>query len=172
MTKKRNKSGKNRRHFVAIPFSNAMALGTLADETVQATGLTPVFGEDIYIISVDITAIIRDLTGGEVPLYIGLAHGDLSVGEILEALNAEVINPDDIIARERARRPVRKIGGFADGIGVNLSLNDGRKIRQKVGFSVGEGFSLDVWIKNQSGATLTTGAILEIDGVIYGRWQR
>ncbi len=169
MTKKKSK--KNRRNFVAIPFTGALALSTLADETVSKVALTAAFGEDIYIISVDITPSIRGHTAQEVPIFIGLNHGDLSVGEILEAINAELTDPDDIIAKERARRPVRKIGGFSGSLAEPI-INDGKKIRQKVGFSVGDGHTLDLWAKNQSGAALTTGGIIEFDGVIYGRWQR
>lgn len=172
MTKKRKKINRNRQNFVAIPFSNASALGALTDETIIKSSLTPAFGEDIWIISVDINFIIRDGTSGETPLFVGLAHGDYTVAEILEAVNAEVTDPDDKIAQEHAKRKVRKIGAVYSMGTAPQRFNDGKIFRQKVQFSVGDGHTIDFWIKNQSGATLTTGGVLEMDGVIYGRWQR
>jgi len=168
---KKKRSGKNRKNFVAIPFSNALALATLTDETVIKNDIIGTLGEGLYIISVDINVVIRDLTAGETPLFFGVAHNDLTVAEILEAINAEVTDFDDIVARERARRPVRKIGAFAGALADPI-FNDGRKYRQTVKFMIGEGNTLAFFLKNQSGATLTTGAIIEYDGTIFGRWQR
>ncbi len=170
MTKKKFK--RNRKGFVAIPFSGTLALGTLADETVIKADLTAVFGEDLYIISVDALWALRDHTPGETPLQLGFSHGDLSTAEVLENLNAEVINPDDIIAKERARRPVRTVGHFSKGGVGEQTLNDGKLLRTKVKFMVGNGFSLSFWVCNRNGSSLTTNAIVEINGVIYGRWVR
>ncbi len=169
--KKKTRTGVNRKNFVAIPFSKSLPLGTLADETVIKTSLLNAFGEDIFIMSIDCTFALREFSVNEAPLFFGYAHGDLTVAEILEAINAEVTDPDDIIANEFARRPVRKVGGFV-GDEVEPIYNDGKKVRQRIKFSVGDGHTIDVWVKNQSGAILTTGAILELDGVIFGRWQR
>ncbi len=172
MARKRSKSKKNRKGFIAIPFTAQLALSTLASLTVlDAAVLSATWGEDIFIISVDSYWSLRDLTPGEGPIIVGFAHGDLSVGEIAENLNAEVTDPDDIIARERARRPVRKAGQFT-GLLANEALNDGKKLRTRLKFSVGEGHNLAFWARNDSGATLTTGAILNLSGTLYGRWQR
>ncbi len=170
-TKRRRRSTR-RKGFVAIPFTAQMSLATLADAIVIAQNLlSATFGEDIFIISIDWIASIRNLTGGEVPLSLGLAHSDLSVTELAEGLDAEVTDPDDIIAKERARRPVRRLGVFSGNVG-DITLNDGRVTRTKVLLQVGDGHSLNVWIRNQSGSTLTTGAELEIGGTIFGRWMR
>ncbi len=130
-----------------------------------------VFGEDIFVISVDSTWNIRTLTAGEVPIVVGFAHSDLTVTEIAEALQAELTDPDDIIAKERSRRPVRTVGSFGENA-VDMSLNDGKMLRQKIKFSVGDGHSLDLFAFNRSGGSLTTGALIELTGVLYGRWQR
>ncbi len=169
------KSSKRRRRdksFVALNFEVTFVLGTLSDNIVLANDLLGAsFGEDIYIVSIDWTAAIKNMTQGEVPLYMGFNHGDLSVTEIAEALDANLVNPDDIIAKERSRRPVRRAGMFNLNA-VDIILHDGVMKRTKILFSVGNGFGLQVYVRNSSGAGLTTGAAFEMQGTIYGRWQR
>ncbi len=162
----------NRKNFVAIPFSASVTLGTLADDAIIAiNALGANLGEDLYVISADIFAMVRDMTGGETPLEFGCAHSDLSVTEIDENLTAELTDPDDIIAKERARRPVRRIGLF-NGVDTQIQWNDGNSKRVKIRFSIGNGFNLSLWVKNRSGAILTTGAVAEFSGTLFGRWQR
>ncbi len=169
---KKRKSSKNRKNFVAIPFTGQFALSTLLTDVVLTGPLfSSVFGEDIFIISVDCLWALRGHTAGETPLEFGFAHGDLSVTEIAEALNAELTDPDDIIAKERARRPVRRVGTFGGSI-ADPVFNDGNSKRSTIKFSVGDGFALNAYLLNNSGATLTTGGILEFAGTLYGRWQR
>ena len=169
MAKKKNN---RRRNFVAIPFNSAAALTTLADDAVfKADLLINAFGVDIFIISVDLLASLRDLTDGQVPIRVGLAHNDLSTAEIDESNVSQLTDPDDIIQKERGRRPVRKVGVFNKD-GTHLDLNNGIKIRVPMKFTVGAGHKVAIWVKNQSGATLTTGCVLEFDGVLYGRWLR
>ncbi len=172
MTKKK-RTGKNRRNFVAIPFEGLITLGTLGSNTVIAEPLLGSnFGEDIFILSVDMLATIRDHTAGETPLVVGLSHSDLTVTEVAEALAAEVTDPDDIIAKERARRPVRRFGVFNSMLNGDMQLGDGKLLRVPVKFSVGDGHDLDIFIVNKSGAALTTGSICVFSGTIFGRWQR
>ncbi len=171
MAKKR-RTGLNRRNFVAIPWSMSAALTTLGDGIVSKNNLfDTAFGEDIFILSIDCTILLRDLTSGQVPIEVGFAHGDLSITEIGEYLDAELTDPDDIIAKERSRRPVRRIGTFGRE-GTHLDLNDGVSLRVKIKFSVGNGFQMLLWVRNQSGAVLTTGTVVEGFGVLFGRWQR
>ena len=167
----RKKRGRN---FVAIPFSHGLSLLALANNTAEA-GPILTFGEDIYVISADVACHVRGLTAGEgEPLEFGFAHGDLSDIEVEECLGAEVTDPDDIIAKERARRPVRRCSmlirhGNDD---TALAHNSGASVRIKVAFSVGDSHSLNVWVANRSGASLTTGAVANFTGTLYGRWQR
>ncbi len=115
--------------------------------------------------------VLHNFIVGEGPIEVGVSHGDLVVAEVNEAITAEVIDPDDIIAMERARRPVRRIGTFSGGF-VNETLNDGIPIRRALRFSVGNDNMLDIWFKNLGGAALTTGSRMEWHGTLYGRWQR
>ncbi len=172
---KKKKRGKNRRNFVAASFSGQLSLSTLANNIVLLTSL---FGsnflEDIYIISIDCLWALRGATVGEAPIEVGFSHSDLNVTEVLEALNVELISPDDIVQRERSRRPVRRAGQFPS---VNVSnedvvLNDGKKIRTTIKFSIGNDFNMSVFAVNRTGATLTTGAIVTFNGTLFGRWQR
>ncbi len=164
------KRSKRRKGFQAINFSGALALSTLADDTVLSGGFFTL-GEDFFIISMDTLCALRGLTAGEGPIHVGFAHGDLSVGEVEEALQAEVTDPDDIIARERGRRPVRPFGVFP-GLNTNEALNDGVPLRKKIKLSIGDGHIPSFYAANRSGAALTTGAIIEFVGTLYGRWQR
>ncbi len=163
--------GKKRSGFVAIPVSQQITLSTLASNTVIGADLIAALTEDLYVISADLMWSLLGHTGGEGPLQVGIAHGDLSVAEIAENLNANVTGPDDIIQMEKARRPVRKAGMFS-GLGAQETLNDGKEVRTKIKFSIGDGKAVIAWVVNRSGATLTTGSLIRVDGMIYGRWQR
>ncbi len=160
------------RNFIAIPFQVTKGLGTLASDVVVSQNLTNPFGEDLYIISIDGAWSLRDLTAGEGPIGVGYHHGDLTVTEVLENLQAQLTDPDDIIQKERARRPVRSVGQFP-GLAQGESLNNGNRFRTRIGFTVGNDHNINMYVINRSGvANLTTGAEVVLDGVIYGRWLR
>lgn len=159
------------RNFVVIPVSQQLTVGALASNTVIAADLLASLTEDLFVISANLMVSFTNHTGGEGPLQVGMAHGDLSVTEIAENLNANLTGPDDIIQKERSRRPVRKIGMFS-GAAADENLFDGRQSKTTVKFSIGDGHALVVWLVNRSGATLTTGTLVRFDGEIYGRWQR
>ncbi len=162
---------RNRKGFVAIPFEVTLALSTLANGIVASTGVLANFGEDIFIMSMKASWTLRGATPNEGPLALGYAHGDLSNTEIAEALTAELTDPDDIIQREKARRPVRRVGSFPV-ISANEALNNGNDVKTLIKFSVGDGHDLSLWVQNLTGATLTTGAVVNLVGVLFGRWQR
>ncbi len=171
MARKR-RGGKRRRKLTAIPFTTRLTLSTLASSTVlKVSSLGNAFGEDFYCHSVHANYALSGATPTEGPLSFGYTHGDLSVTEVLEAITAELTDPDDIIAKERSRRPVRKTGNFPLQA-ADETFADGRNVRTGLGFSVGDTHKLDFWALNNSGAVLTTGAIIDVDGVLYGRWQR
>ena len=141
MSKKRtSRRGKN---FQAIPVDVSVALSTLGNGTVIAANLLAALAENYYAISADLQWTIHDLTATEVPIEVGVSHGDLSVTEVGECLDVSFTDPGDIIARERARRPVRRAGVFS-GNDSNQSLSDGNPIRSTIKFMVNEGKSLDM----------------------------
>ncbi len=167
MAKPRKKSIKANSAFQALPVNASLSLGALGSETALTVALSAL-ADDFYVISADLTWSIHDLTAGEEPIHVGLANGDLSVTEIKESLNAAPTSRADIVAREHARRPVRRVGSF---ITANDYLNDGKPIRTTVKMYLAEGVELNAFVFNASGATLTTGGIMRVYGTIYGRWS-
>ncbi len=164
--------------FVAIPVQGSFALTTLADQAVLSADLfSAALTEDLFVISTEITAQIRGVTAGEGdPSTLGLAHGDYQDTEIAEALTVKLLGPGNKIEQERARRLVRKIGVFqASNVNVETELKmigkgGSPNPKTKVRFVIQSAKTMKIWIQNRSGGVLTTGQILEFDGMVYGRW--
>ncbi len=172
MAKHKRRGRKFNSKFQVIPVNATIALGTLASETALLQNLT-ILQDDFWAQSADLIWAIHDLTPGQDPIAVGLANGDLSVAEVKEALNASPVSRSDIVARERARRPIRKVGQFSsqDASSSSNRLNDGKAIRTTVKMYMAEGTELNAFAFNQSGAALTTGAIVRVWGDIYGEWR-
>lgn len=99
MARRRRPSRRRRKGMVWIPAQAGFNLSTLGDGTVFLSDLIPALDEDFFLVGIKGVWSIRDLTQGQDPIVVGVAHGDLSVTEIKEALDASMIGPDDIIAR-------------------------------------------------------------------------
>lgn len=155
--------------FQALQVDIAAGVGTLGADTVDFIDLT-LLADDFWFQSCDLQWSISGHTAGEGPLTVGLANSDLSVTEVKEAIQASPQSRSDIIARERARRPVRRVGIF-NGATANESLNDGKPIRTTLKMYVAESDDLQMWIMNVSASPLTTGTIVQIFGTIYGEWR-
>ncbi len=165
----KHKRSRRRSNFVAIPFSVSLALSTLADNAVLTAALMSAQTEDLYVISVDASYALQEVTAGEGPLEVGFSHSAYSVAQIAENLIAQQTGPGDVIAVEQSRRMVRRTGKFS-GLSTHEVLADGRKIRTKCKFAITGSNNLDLWVQNQSDAALTTGAVVDVSGTIYGRW--
>jgi len=152
--------------------SENLALGTLAQATVIAATLLDL-AQDAYLISADLMWTVRGLANNESPILVGLSNGDLTTTEIQEAIDASPDSQSAIIELERARRPVRTVGHCVQvGAAQQATLNDGKPVRTKIKFPVVNNTELDFWARNESAAApLTTGAVLEIQGLIYGTWK-
>ncbi len=153
----------------AIPFSQTLTLGTLgAGTAIETVVLTT--SREFFAVSADAEFAMEGHTATEGPIQVGFAQNDLSATEILEKLDANMATPDDIIAKERSRRPVRSYGRFP-GLDTNEVLSDGDAIRRPWKFSIGEvGFNM--WAVNRDGAALTTGTNVRVSGTLFGRWTR
>ncbi len=157
------------RNFIGIPVTTQLALGTLGDGVVSSANITQFGTTKFKVVSTDLTWTSLGATPTEGPIQVGIGNADLSNTEMGEALDAQPTSKADIVALERIRRPVREVGAFAV-VSANDVLNDGKPIRQKLVTVLDEGIELDVWARNKSGATLTTGHIITVTGRVYGYW--
>ncbi len=162
--KRRSKGG-----FFAYPIEKDLILGTLASNIAFKGDLTAFGATRVFCIAADIEWSISGHTTGQGPISVGLSHGDLTVTEVIEKLDARPSSRSDIIPMERARRPVRRAGVFS-GNDTLEKLNDGKAIRTKIRFNVNEGVELACWARNEHTAALTTGSIVHAIGTLYMRW--
>ncbi len=160
-----------RTNLVAIPFNVDLTLAGVADNFTTVVAMTGALEEDFYCFSMEVALNMRDHTALDGPIRIGFAHGDYSVQEINEALDVTILTPDDKIEQERLRRLVRQLGKFM-GQDANEVINDGLPFRKKVGWVTGDGEVLNLWARNISGGTFTTGTNIGAEGLLFGRWLR
>ncbi len=152
-----------------INVSEQITVGALANNAVEAAVSDP-FGREFYLISADLLWNLRSATPGEGAIIVGIAHGDYTDPEIAEHLNVTGMeDPGDQIAKEQGRRLVRRSGQFSV-VASEETLNDGKPIRTKGRFVMTDGFALSFWAQNKSGATLTTGQVVNVNGKLYGKW--
>ncbi len=156
---------------VVIPFSGSIALSTLANGIViKVNFFSNAFDNEFYALSVRANWSIRTLTAGEVPIDFGYSLADYSVAEIAEKLNADEANQRlNQIAAEQARRKIRRTGIFA-GPETDQTYADGQQQTSKLKFVIPDGGNLIGYARNSSGATLTTGATIQVFGTLFGRW--
>ncbi len=163
------KSTRRRQSLQPVKFETAIALSTLANDTVITAGAVTL-NQDFDVISTDMTISIAGLTVGEGPIDVGLADSVYTVAEIREWIDASPTQQYGAEA-EQSKRRCRLFGTFS-GASASETLNDGKPIRKKMfirGIS-GDGLA-DFWANNNSGATLTTGAVVSIQGTHWGRWK-
>ncbi len=160
---------KRGRALVPVKFESAIALSTLANDTViTAAALT--LAQDFDVISTDMTITIAGLTEGEGPIDVGLADSVYSVAEIREWINAEPTREYGVAA-EQSKRRCRLYGTFS-GDNAAETLNDGKMIRKRMFIRGISGNPIaDIFANNNSGATLTTGAVVSFQGTHWGRWK-
>lgn len=165
----KRRSSKRKQRLAVINVDESIVLSTLADNAAISVDSDP-FGREFYAISADLYWGLDGLTAGQGPIIVGMAHNDYTDVEVAENLNLTGMeDPGDKIAQEQGRRLVRRAGQFS-GVSTNEVLNDGKAKRTKLGFVITDGFSLGFWAQNKSNATLTTGAAVNVNGKLYGRW--
>ncbi len=165
----RKRHGRRRSALVPIKFTISVPLSTLANVTAIFAP-TPTLVQDFDIISTDLVCSISGLTVGEGPVDVGLAAGIYTAAEVGEALDASPTSQYGT-EMERSKRQVRAYGSFSGEV-AEETLNDGEAIRRKMflrgisGQPLANGFA-----RNRSGAALTTGATLRLQGTHWGRWK-
>ncbi len=156
----------------------SQALSTLADATALLIGTKLATTEDFRLLKAEITCIVNGLTATEGNgLMLGLADGDLTVGEIKSVIQAQgPLDPNDIIQSDVAMRPVWLLGaleidatalqGLMRGEG-NTSL-----IEAKPRWTFSQTKSWNWFIWNQTGGALATGGLAIIVAKSFGVWVR
>lgn len=171
MAKRRR--ARRRRKILKGNVDEGLALLTLAGADLVSVAFDETVLDRAWIPSMEATWMLRNLTVGEGPILVGIAHGDYTAAEIEEFVeNAGSWSEGDMINREIAQRKIRIVGAFS-GLGtidttfVDEVLNDGRPIKTKLRMILNQGETLQVWAYNQSGATLTTGASVLMNGHVW-----
>ncbi len=158
----------------------SIALLTLAADTAITLGSGITITQNLFMTALECLGQIDGLTAGEGHgLLIGIANADLSVTEIQEALLVDgPVDLNDKVKAERASRFVKLFGGVGTmgqqgASAQSLPLvgeHGGRlmKVNPKWLFTAASGgFQMFIW---NNGATLTTGAVVDIQNVFYGSW--
>ncbi len=167
------KHGKGRkyRRYLRGKLDLALALGTLSSDDVIIQAMSETVNERTWVSSLKSTWILADLTLGEGPITVGIAHGDYTAAEIEEFLeNAGSWNEGDLVAQEIAKRKIRIVGTFSGSEGSPTgatfaeALNEGMPVSTKCGWILNQGETIDVWAFNKSGGNLTTGGIVRLEG--------
>ncbi len=154
------------RNMRVVRVVGAATLATLANVTVLAAGWTGTGQQSYWAISAKSTWALKNHTAGEGPLHVGYTHGDYSVVEIKEWFEGTgQIDRGNMVAQEQRSRRIRFVGTF-DGLSSEEVLNDGKPITTKLGMQIPTGQEVDIWCYNDSGSSLTTGTIVEVNGRI------
>ncbi len=155
---------------VPLKFNTQLALGALANDVAVEVTAIAALEQDFDIVSTHLLMGLRENTINEGPIEVGFAASDYTVAEIVEALDASPLRNAGV-EMERSRRKVRSYGQFRGGT-EDEEINDGLTVKRKMFLRISSGqVTGSVFAVNRSGSTLTTGAIVEVAGVHWGRWK-
>ncbi len=141
-----------------------ITLSTLANNIVIVGTVGAASDRSYRCISLKNTWVLSGGTAGEGPIIVGYAHGDYSVTEIKEAIEASgAIAPGDKVQQERANRLVRIVGAFP-GLSTNEVLDHGAKVHTRLNWSIPVGKTLVAFAYNDSGGALTGGQLVALNG--------
>ncbi len=167
MAAKRRRASRGR--LVYLPFDESITLGTLVANGISTNALQTLT-QDFDIVGVKATVSFTDVTQGEGPLEVGWAQSELTGVQIVANRDASPTSQWDVLANEQSKRKVRVFGKSAGT--TDESLNNGLAVWRKMFLRIPSGKALcDLWIINRSGATLTTGAIVNLQGSVVGCWK-
>ncbi len=158
------------RRYIKGRIDFSLSLSTLGPFVVIGGTIADVLEEKAWLSSVKATWALIDFTLGTAdgPIWVGVAHSDYTDAEIEAWIEAQnTWKSGDKIAQEIGRRLIRQVGVFA-----NLStatagsdvLNSGRPIRTKCGWMLTTGQTIKFWAYNSGSGTLTTGALVHVNG--------
>ncbi len=146
--------------------ANSGDLSTLATVTaIRSTLIAAPVGSSYRVMSLKATWSIVPFAAGDGPLVVGISHGDYSVAQIKEFIEASgAIDLGDKAAQEKANRLIRIVGTHTDGQKV---LNDGRPIKTRLNWHITQGKALSYFVYNDGAGSLTTGSFHKVNGTAW-----
>lgn len=166
------RKGRKRRPVLVAKVNAEISMQTLDAATVgEAVLVANSSSQRLWVISADLNWDWKDATAGDGPIQCGVAHGDYSVTEINEWFDSGIgLGDVDMIVQEKNSRKCRDSGTMSlVGAGTDAQLNDGNPKRTKLGFYLGSGDGLTMWVRN-GGTELITGSEVVCTGQIYYRF--
>ncbi len=150
------------RRYLPGKIDHKLQLATLAPQTALGSLLAGAVVDTTWVSSVKAIYGIGNYTAVAEcgPFIAGWAHSDYSDGEIKEWLEiAGSWDAGDKIAQEKSRRQIRQIGTFeviGTGATQTITMNDGRMLTTKLGWSLSPGDTLKFWVYNAGTAAVAT----------------
>ncbi len=161
---KARRSRRRYRGYRKLPLTVNVAGGTLAADDVTVTVPSEVLTEERRFLSFEGTWGLEDLTSGDGPIEVGLAHSDYTAAEIEESLEAAgAWDEGDKVAQEAGNRLVRSVGLLTE---QETALNEGRLVKTRLNWRMATGDTLQFWIRNR-GDPLSTGAEVIVSGHVH-----
>jgi len=153
-----------------VKLASSSSIGALAAADVVSNPITNALTDKLRFISVDATYTLSDAVTADDGHSFGLAHSDYTAAEVEECLEAGgSLDLGNKVAQEQANRLVREIGTFGS-VPVTtggLMFNDGKPVKTRLNWLMSEGDTLNLWIRNGSGAVYTTGSAILINGNLW-----
>ncbi len=163
---------RKRQSLVPVKFQFESALLTLANNTALAATTVVTLQQDFDIVTTHLQIGVHTQTPGEGPLEFGIAEVQYTVAEIVESLDASPRSQYGV-EQEQSSRKVRS-AGQVPGLLSNEVLNDGNAVKVKMftkAFGNNNLGMMTFFTVNRSNAALTTGTVVEVTGVHWGRWK-
>ncbi len=165
---------KRMRKYLKGNVDEVMPLSTLGPVSLTKTVFDETVKDRTFVSSMVASWSMAEFTKtqGDGPILVGIAHNDYTAAEIEEVIeNAGSWNEGDLVSQEKSKRKVRIVGAFhtqaiAAGAISQLVLNDGKPIKTKIGWILNQGQTMAIWAYNQGSGTLTTGALVILNGHI------
>ncbi len=158
------RKGKRSFNLRRVRLQSFLAAGALVSGDVISGAATAATTGSMRVMSIKASWNLSDKGASDDDGYqFGVAHSDYTAAEIEECLESQAsIDLGDKVAQEQSNRLVRVIGTMsgAAGAGGGLQFNDGKTISTKLNWFLSIGDTLNMWIRNGSGATWVTGALL------------
>ncbi len=151
-----------------VRIAQAITLGALANVTVISQGLTGNADAAYRCISLTTLWTLKNAATNQKPVHVGYAHSDYTVTEIKEFIEGgSAISIGNKVSNEQANRLIRLVGTFGMATEVDSSLNDGKPIKTRLNWALPIGKEVVAFAYNDSGASLTTGSIVDMTGTMW-----